>query len=561
VARVVFAYGAVALAYGLGAQVAYDWFGAGVFPVFFPAAGVTVAALVLSPRALWPAVLAGAGTAELVVDLAHGSDLAPAIGWAVANLTEALTGATLLLVACRWRRIDLVHRADLVPFFALPVALSPALGGLLGAANAELLGPGAEFPEYVFRWWIGDGLGVLVIGGAIIAVARTGIATIRSRWFEALPLAAVAGVATGLAFGVDDAAWGYVPFVILPWIALRLGTSAVAVVGALVAVVAAQEVSLAPTLWNELDVTPETGILYVQVAVALLTATSLLLAAEAGERDDAIRERARADEERRYEHDVAVSLQRALLPERLVQHPDVAVAAIYRPSDERLEVGGDWYDTLTLPGGRIGVAVGDVVGHGLEAAAAMGQLRTAVAALAPDCASPTQLLAQLDDFAKRSSSMRFSTACYATLDPASGAVEYASAGHPPILHVDARGTSRYLSAGLSWPLCAADEPRDRHGTLLLEPGATLILYSDGLVERRGEAIDVGLEQLRAAAQRSWRLGVDDVCDALVGELLDGRPIQDDVVVLAIRVVGTTAASYGPDRRVAPDAQRSAATET
>ena len=246
-ARVVFAYGAVALAYAVSAQVAYDWFGAGVFPVFFPAAGVTVAALVLAPRSLWPAVLAGAGTAELAVDLAHGSDLAPAIGWAVANLTEALTGATLLLVACRWRRIDLCHRTDLVPFFALPVALSPALGGLIGAANAELLGAGAEFPEYVFRWWVGDGLGVLVIGGAIIAVARTGVETIRQRWFEALPLAVAAGVATALAFGVDDAHWGYVPFVIMPWIALRLGTAAVAVVGAVVAVVAAQEVALAPT--------------------------------------------------------------------------------------------------------------------------------------------------------------------------------------------------------------------------------------------------------------------------------------------------------------------------
>jgi serine phosphatase RsbU (regulator of sigma subunit) len=448
-----------------------------------------------------------------------------------------------------------------VPFFALPVALSPALGGLIGAANAELLGPGAQFGEYVFRWWVGDGLGVLVIGGAIIAVARTGIERVRRRWIEAAVLAAAAGVATALAFGVDGPYWGYVPFVILPWIALRLGTSAVAVVAALVAIVAAQEVALAPSLWDELDVMPETGILYVQVAIALLAATSLLLAAEAGERDVALRERAEADEEHRYEHDVAVSLQRALLPERLVEHAGVAVAAIYRPSDERLEVGGDWYDTLSLPGGRIGVAVGDVVGHGLEAAAAMGQLRTAVAALAPDCASPTQLLGQLDDFAKRSNGMRYSTACFATLDPATGAVEHASAGHPPILLIQATGTCRYLEAGLSWPLCAADAPRIPHGSLTLQPGATLILYSDGLVERRGEAIDVGLEELRAAAQRSWRLGVDDLCEALVAALLDARPIQDDVVVLALRLVGATAASYGSNGHGAADVERSAATET
>jgi hypothetical protein len=94
-------FAVVAAAYAVGAQVAYDWFGAGVFPVFFPAAGVTVAALVLTPRALWFAPLAGAGTGELVVDLAHGADLASALGFVAANLTEACVGVTLLLTARR----------------------------------------------------------------------------------------------------------------------------------------------------------------------------------------------------------------------------------------------------------------------------------------------------------------------------------------------------------------------------------------------------------------------------------------------------------------------------
>src|SRR5215210_5621072 len=92
--------GLVAAAYAAGAQLAYSWFGAGVFPVFFPAAGVTVAALVLTPRAAWPLVLAGAGAAEVAVDLAHGTGLPPALGFAAANLVEATAGATLLLLAC-----------------------------------------------------------------------------------------------------------------------------------------------------------------------------------------------------------------------------------------------------------------------------------------------------------------------------------------------------------------------------------------------------------------------------------------------------------------------------
>ena len=542
----------VAVAYAAGAQLAYSWFGAGLFPVFFPAAGVTLSALVLTRRASWPFVLAGAGVAEVAVDLAHDSDLLPAFGWAAANLTEAAIGASLLLWACRGRAPDLSRRGDLLAFLALPVALAPLAGGLIGFANAELLGDGAAWPEYTLRWWVGDGLGVLVVGGAVLAVARCGLGHVRERWMEATLLGAAAVAATVLVFHVDAVHWAYVPFVVMPWMALRLGTSAVAVVGALIAAVAAQEVSLATSLWNEVDVTPSAGVVYVQVAIALLTATSLLLAAEAGERDDAVRARARADEVHRYEHDVAVSLQRALLPTVLVHNPHVALAATYRPSDQRLEVGGDWYETLALPGDRIGVAVGDVVGHGLEAAAAMGQLRTAVAALGPDCASPVDLLHQLDDFALRSPAMLFSTALFATLDPASGVVRHAAAGHPPALLIDPRGTTRYLQDGRSWPLCAGVGPRTAHGTAVLAPGATLLLYSDGLVERRGEEIDRGLDRLAIAARRLHALDVEDLCARLVSELIDGRPLKDDVVVVAVRLLPTTPYST---RSVAGDVSR------
>ena len=544
--------GLVALAYAAGAELAYSWFGAGVFPVFFPAAGVTLSALVLTRRAAWPFVLAGAGTAEIVVDLAHGSDLAPALGWATANLTEALAGALLLRWAVRGRAIDLGRRADLLAFLALPVAFSPMLGGLIGAANAELLGGGADWPLYFLRWWAGDGLGVLVVGGAVLAVACSGVARVRARWLEALALGSAATAATVLIFAVEDVHWVYVPFVVMPWIALRLGTAAVAVVGGVIAIIAAQHVSLAPSLWNAMDVPPSSGVLYVQAAIALMTATSLLLAAEAGERDDAVRERARAEEQHSYEHDVAVRLQRALLPERLVRDEHVALAATYRPSDERLVVGGDWYETLALPGGRIGVAVGDVVGHGLEAAAAMGQLRTAVAALAPDCASPVELLEQLDDFAQGSSAMLFSTACFAALDPATGAVLHASAGHPPVLLIEADGSCRFLEEGRSWPLCAVAEPRGAHGCAELGPGATLLLYSDGLIERRGEEIDEGLERLQLAARALHPLDVEELCAALVAELLGGRPVQDDVVVVALRLQATAAYST---RSVVSDVSR------
>jgi serine phosphatase RsbU (regulator of sigma subunit)/integral membrane sensor domain MASE1 len=539
----------VGLAYAAGAQTAWWWFGGGVNPVFFPAAGVTVAALLLAPRTTWPYVLAGAGTAELVVDLAHGTEFVLACGWVAVNLTEATLGATLLLTARRWSTVDLSRHADLLAFLALPVALSPAIGGLLAAANDELLGDGAELPEFILRWWIGDGLGVLVVAGAVLAVTRSGVWRIRDRWHEALVLTLAATVATALVFALDAVYWAYVPFFVMPWIALRLGTAAVAIVGGLIAIIAAQEVSLSPTsLWDAVEVAPSSGVVYVQVAIALLTATSLLLAAEAGERENAVRERARADEVHRYEHDVAVSLQRALLPQGLVAHPLVGLAATYRPSDTRLEVGGDWYETLSLPGGRIGVAVGDVVGHGLNAAAAMGQLRTAVAALAPESASPVDLLDQLDDFAQ--GSMIYSTACFAAVDPATGVVEHASAGHPPMLLIEPGGGCRFLHDGRSWPIRAGAGSRGVHGRTLLEPGATLLLYSDGLIERRGETIDSGLARLAAAAERAAALGVEELCAALAADLLGDRELKDDVVVLAVRLLGTRAAPIADGDQVA-----------
>ena len=137
------------------------------------------------------------------------------------------------------------------------------------------------------------------------------------------------------------------------------------------------------------------------------------------------------------EREIAIGLQRALLPTRLAERSDIALAALYEAGSDVLEVGGDWYDAFELPDGRIALTVGDVVGHGLAAAAAMGQVRTALAALADHAAGPGQLLERLDGFLARSGTTDFATVCYVIIEPATGALEYASAGHPP----DARRVS------------------------------------------------------------------------------------------------------------------------
>ena len=128
-----------------------------------------------------------------------------------------------------------------------------------------------------------------------------------------------------------------------------------------------------------------------------------------------------------------------------------------------LEVGGDWYDAFELPDGRIALTVGDVVGHGLAAAAAMGQVRTALAALADHAAGPGELLERLDGFLARSGTTDFATVCYAIIDPATGALEYASAGHPPMLVVSPAGETSWLDRAQSGPLCGGDATRSTPG--------------------------------------------------------------------------------------------------
>ena len=167
--------------------------------------------------------------------------------------------------------------------------------------------------------------------------------------------------------------------------------------------------------------------------------------------------RAREAEER----EIAIGLQRALLPGRLATLPRLAFAARYEAGSDVLEVGGDWYDAFALPDGRVGLTVGDVVGHGLAAAAAMGQLRTALAALAQHAAGPGELLTRLEGFLLRSGTTDFATVCYAVLDPSTGVLDYASAGHPPMLLVTASGETHLLDGAQSAP---PDGPRRARAT-------------------------------------------------------------------------------------------------
>jgi len=242
-------------------------------------------------------------------------------------------------------------------------------------------------------------------------------------------------------------------------------------------------------------------------------------------------ERARLYEE---EHQIAHRLQQAMLPPGVIRHPGIEVAASYHAGTEAMEIGGDWYDTFSLPDGRIGLVVGDVVGQGIEAAATMGRLRSALAAYALYETSTAELMTRLNHFGQGVGSVDFATACYAVLDPGTGVLTYASAGHPPPLLVSPDGSTRWLDEGISEPLYGSAAFRPAEAATVLEPGDLLVLSSDGLVERRGEHIERGLARLETAACSVRDLPVHEICAGLAAQLRPGAEHADDIVILVVR---------------------------
>ncbi|MFZ0166738.1 MAG: SpoIIE family protein phosphatase, partial [Trebonia sp.] len=229
---------------------------------------------------------------------------------------------------------------------------------------------------------------------------------------------------------------------------------------------------------------------------------------------------------------VALTLQHAILAPTELPH---GFAARYTPAVPPLEVGGDWYDVIPLPGQRTGVVAGDCVGRGLPAAAVMGQLRSASQAVLLRAPGPAEALADLDTFASRIPGAECTTVFCAILDPAAGTVTYSCAGHPPPILVTAGEGYHLLDQARSLPLAMlpADWQR-RQATATLPPGATLMLYTDGLVERRNQPLDKGIEAAAATVAEHAQDHPDDVADHVMSAMTPASGYEDDVAVLIYR---------------------------
>jgi serine phosphatase RsbU (regulator of sigma subunit) len=232
---------------------------------------------------------------------------------------------------------------------------------------------------------------------------------------------------------------------------------------------------------------------------------------------------------------VAHALQRSLLAGAPPRDPRFEISTLYQPAGERLEVGGDWHDAFRLSRDRLGIVVGDVVGRGLPAASAMGQLRSAVRALAAADLEPAGVLRRLDTFVDQVAAARYATLAYAEVHPASGSVDVACAGHLPPVTIDAQGAPRIFWDGRSPPLGVVTRRTVRsQARFELAPGAGFLLYTDGLIERRTEPLDTGLERLLEAIRASPSRAPARLVETLPERLLEPDAAADDVCLLSFR---------------------------
>jgi stage II sporulation SpoE-like protein/phosphoserine phosphatase RsbU-like protein len=228
------------------------------------------------------------------------------------------------------------------------------------------------------------------------------------------------------------------------------------------------------------------------------------------------------------EHRIAETLQQSLLPVQLPEPAGISVAVRYVPGAAGVDVGGDWFDVISLPNDRTGIAVGDVMGRGVRAASIMGQMRTAFRAYALDGSDPGSVVKRLNDLIPSLDHDHFSTMVYVVWDPAQRVARVVTAGHPPALLLDSGGT-RYLDDAVSIALGVDPDAEYQHADVSIPPRSTLVLYTDGLVEHNQD-LDDGFSRLQKVVTPRVP-DLDALCDVVLKEMLSARPTDDAALLV------------------------------
>ena len=536
----------VAVSYGIGSILAIRLAEASDLQgVFFIPAGITAAFLLRVPKRAWWVIMLAAALTEYLIDVTSGLPPLASLGFAVANTAEPLVGALIVTSAIGY--LDLARRRDLFWFTFGSVIVGPLVGAAVGATADRYLG-GDEFLATFWQWWLGDALGVILVGGAILAWGSSpDRKKLLSPWGAVLIAASV--TLTAIVVVGSDLPLVFTVLIGVIIAGALFGVRAVVMTSLVIAMTVALVLVAGPDVLI-VGMEPATALVLIKLQVGTFAMTGLLVAAESNERDlaasAAVLSAADAENqalEREIQRELAVQIQRGLLPDRLLEVEGVDLGARYEAADDAFEVGGDWYDTLDLGAGRIGLTVGDIVGHGLEAMTAMGRLRTAFAALALQDPEPADLLASVERFIRSPDGTDFVTVFYAMVDISAGVITYSSAGHPPALFIRSSGEPVWLDQGQSGPLYSGSVQTRSQGTVECSGGGTLVLFSDGLVERRGEPLEDGLDRLADLFPQVAGQSAAEICDSLASGLEVDQRRDDDVVILVAKLFPTASSVF------------------
>jgi serine phosphatase RsbU (regulator of sigma subunit)/integral membrane sensor domain MASE1/anti-sigma regulatory factor (Ser/Thr protein kinase) len=504
----------------------------------WPPTGIALVAFLRYGRRLWPAVAVAAFLVNLpLIDPAAA--LATAVGNTAAPLLVALLLERLEFRAAMDRARDV---AALVGTALVGMTISATVGSLTLVMASEI--PTHRFWTAWSVWWTGDAMGVLVVAPFLLALVswpRRWTHVDRSAVLSALVLFSLLVGASLLAERTDGRFLFLIPPVV-GWIAWRFQLR-----GAAPAVLLASGLAIhgavAGTGWFA-DLSLPEAMLTLQLFDATIAFSAFFLSALVSDR---IRAREALElaasqleaqvgertSQYRRQHAIADSMQEALLPQTLPDVHGVETAANYVPAEAGSTAGGDWYDVIPLSAGKVGLAIGDVGGHGLDAASVMGQLRMAARALALEGHTPADVVVRADRVLKVVAPDEIATMLYVEVDPEVGDAVMVSAGHPSPIAVNGRG-ARYLEPAVGPPIGILGGDHYEERTVHLEPNEIIVLYTDGLTDRRDVSLEEARERLLEAAGSVPGGSIEDLCGRLAA--LATAPAADDVAILAMRLL-------------------------
>lgn len=492
---------------------------------YWPAAGLTLVALLVLPVRRWGWVIGAIVVAELGGDAVHGYPLSASSWWAVGNAAEPVVAAIVLRRFGQDAR--LAPLPNLVRFLGAGVVLGPLVGAVIGSLGTSST-YGTPYLEVLVKWWAGDGLGVLVVAPLLLCLREPSVPGRPSS--EVVVTVALAAVVPTAAFHNWNPDWDVVlPYLIFPflmWASVRLGIRGAAIAGFVVAEVANLTTALGSGPFDLIAGSDRHAVTVLQVFIGSALIASLVIATLV---QDAL------DRTRQYERQrsIAEALQDAVVPGRLPSAAGLEIAAGYAAAstDAAVHIGGDWYDVFEIGDGSTALVVGDVTGHDLGAAVLMSQLRNGLRSLLVELRDPSQVMQALDRQLAATTETALATAIIAV--HRSGELRWTNAGHPPLLLAPVDGPARYLSGGTGRILGLGDSSYET-ACAALHDGDIVVAFTDGVIEHRSWSLDEAFTQLAGLAARTAAAGPQAVCDIALAEGLGGRRRDDDACVLAAR---------------------------